>query len=353
MGAPAPAHPGSRRSPWSPGWRALLGGGVLLVHGTLAQAATPPREEPPFQIQSIRVEPAYLGNPPRLGLRRIVMEGARLTLAEAPTPSAEPPPAAKGNGFPTHPPAPPFPLEQLLCLSCGLRLHHATGLWEGTGDISLRWDSSTFSAITLDALLDVRLPWGITLSGMALALEWQGSSLQVRHFSTGAWGGEISLDDARMDLASGRGEADILFRGLEAQPLLAPWFSQESFRMDARMSGAVGIRLEPSGWTIPPTQLAADGPGVIRLRHPGIRTWAQGAGIPEILPNVLEELYFQTLRLDLERTHQGEIRARARLAGHNPRLYDGHPVEVNLDLSGPLDEILQQVLEMRKLLSDR
>ncbi|MEM6903842.1 MAG: YdbH domain-containing protein, partial [Pseudomonadota bacterium] len=61
--------------------------------------------------------------------------------------------------------------------------------------------------------------------------------------------------------------------------------------------------------------------------------------------NVLEDFRYDTLELELSGAFGGEQQAVLRLAGRNPDIYDGYPVNLNINLSGTLDAIARRSLD--------
>ena len=68
---------------------------------------------------------------------------------------------------------------------------------------------------------------------------------------------------------------------------------------------------------------------------------AGGEGV-DLLLQALENFHYEALEITLDGRTDAAMDIGLHLAGANPDLYDGHPVEFNLDLEGELANILRQ-----------
>jgi hypothetical protein len=89
-------------------------------------------------------------------------------------------------------------------------------------------------------------------------------------------------------------------------------------------------------------QLAARGRGVIRWRPAEPPAALVGAGASgDILLQALRDFRYEALSMTLEGRTDGEMRGRLSIRGRNPDLYDGYPVELNVNLEGRLAAIVR------------
>ena len=66
----------------------------------------------------------------------------------------------------------------------------------------------------------------------------------------------------------------------------------------------------------------------------------------------LENFQYETLRADINLSTNAESAVRVHLLGSNPDVYEGRPIEFNLNLTGGLGQILQQGLRGYQFLND-
>ena len=90
-------------------------------------------------------------------------------------------------------------------------------------------------------------------------------------------------------------------------------------------------------------ELAATGPGVLRYASGAAPAALQagGEGV-DLLLQALENFHYEALRITLDGRTDAEMDIGLHLGGANPDLYDGHPIEFNLDLQGEFGNILRQ-----------
>ncbi len=84
-------------------------------------------------------------------------------------------------------------------------------------------------------------------------------------------------------------------------------------------------------------RLTARGPGVLRYRaaDPPPLLAGQGQGV-ELLFTALADFRYQSLTAILHGYLDQELTVELRLSGSNPELYEGHPIELNVNLEAPI-----------------
>ncbi|MBF0144295.1 MAG: YdbH domain-containing protein [Magnetococcales bacterium] len=351
---------GAGAGAWEWGWPFLRGRYFPEAEfGTVAIAQGRIRLHQPgwgtgIKARRLTLEPVRRDRPPFVGLASIEAEGVTVTL-----PLADDDPSRKVSreresslsptGFEV--PTLPFFLGKASCLDCRVVGRTTAGPFTVAGDLFLAMEPQSsnggLSRVKLDAVLEIDLPLEQHLDHLVLSAEAEGSRLTLHHLAADLWGGEISLMDSWFDPNHREARLFLALNELDLAEILRP-FAIPGLTVEARLKGQVALVVTRGEWSIPPAELAASGPGVVAYEDESWRQNAVAAGIPEILPEALRNFRFDTLALTLERPRQGDLRLVARMAGRNPDLHDGHPIEINLDLSGPLDEILRRGLEARE-----
>jgi hypothetical protein len=111
------------------------------------------------------------------------------------------------------------------------------------------------------------------------------------------------------------------------------------------VDGRLPLTIEAGAARIDGGELSARGPGVIRYRREAapsaLEAGGQGVGL---LLEALENFRYDALRITLDGRTDSAMDIGLHLEGANPELYDGHPVEFNLNLDGALAQILQSGL---------
>jgi hypothetical protein len=114
---------------------------------------------------------------------------------------------------------------------------------------------------------------------------------------------------------------------------------------EGTMHGTLPITIAGSEAVIAHGELVSDGPGWVRYRpaQPPAALEAGGENV-NLLLQALENFRYKDLRLTIDGRTDGEMDVRLHIAGANPDLYDGYPIEFNLNLEGALANVLRQGL---------
>ena len=113
-----------------------------------------------------------------------------------------------------------------------------------------------------------------------------------------------------------------------------------------RLSGRVPVAVTAEGFAIVAGRLeTAPGGGLLRyapaLAPAALRQGGEGA---TLALSVLENFRYETLRIDIDRDAGGDAEIAVHLRGSNADVYDGYPIEFNLNISGPIDRMLRRGL---------
>jgi hypothetical protein len=114
---------------------------------------------------------------------------------------------------------------------------------------------------------------------------------------------------------------------------------------EGTMHGTLPITVAGAEATIEDGELVSDGPGWVRYR-PGEAPAAFQAGGENVnlLLQALENFRYETLRLTVDGRTDAEMDVGLHISGANPELYDGYPIEFNLNLEGALANVLRSGL---------
>lgn len=172
--------------------------------------------------------------------------------------------------------------------------------------------------------------------------------------------GAIALETARFDLAGGTLNAaptriptnDTPWRLLltldsASLPQLLEGIPLENFSITGSVSGIVPLEIGDT-IRVDGAFLETDGPGTIRYNPAAapetLPTLASPDGV-QLLLLALADFHYESLTARISGPIDGDMTLELSIDGANPALYDGYPIALNLNLSGALNEILQQSLE--------
>jgi Dicarboxylate transport len=112
---------------------------------------------------------------------------------------------------------------------------------------------------------------------------------------------------------------------------------------EGSLDGVLPLRISEGVAMVAGGKLAATGPGVLRYAAgaapPALQAGGEGV---DLLLQALENFHYEALEITLDGRTDAAMDIALHLAGANPDLYDGYPVEFNLDLEGELANILRQ-----------
>ncbi len=184
--------------------------------------------------------------------------------------------------------------------------------------------------------IDLALDWQRGAAGSAgLTLAIEGIAFATPYGPVGPIDGTISLDRLWPPRTAAPQALRIegLEPGLMVERLAIPDLSIEGI-LDADLAFSF---TEAGRLYLEASRIAARGPGVIRYRpaEPPPFLTNQGANV-DLLVAALADFHYDAATLTVEGFLDGDIDVALHLEGGNPELYEGHPIELNLDLEAPI-----------------
>jgi hypothetical protein len=170
--------------------------------------------------------------------------------------------------------------------------------------------------------------------------------------------GQLVVEQLRWQFAEGRiraapftiGSADLRFSTtLTAERLkLSEIFALaqlDGLSGEGTMHGTLPITIAGAEALITHGELVSDHPGWVRYRPAQAPAALQAGGENvNLLLQALENFRYEELRLTIDGRTDAEMDVGLHIAGANPALYDGYPIEFNLNLEGALANVLRQGL---------
>ncbi len=176
-------------------------------------------------------------------------------------------------------------------------------------------------------LIGFRIDPDQTVAVEQLRWDFAGGTIRARPFRVGS-----ATSDMTMTLTADALDLGQLF-GLTRLPGLSG---------QGRVQGSLPVRIMNGVAVIEAGEFATAGPGWLRYR-PTERLTALEAGGANVslLLQALENFHYEALRITLDGPTDAEMDIKLHVRGANPELYDGHPIEFNLNLRGELANILR------------
>jgi hypothetical protein len=188
-------------------------------------------------------------------------------------------------------------------------------------------------------LLDLGLP---LTAGIATFQLQAGPRLEVAQLQWDLAGGTARAEP--FSLGSPLQALDVTLRAerLDLGRLLA-LTRLDGLSGEGSLDGVLPLHVADGAAIMEGGKLAATGPGVLRYDAEAAPAAlrAGGEGV-DLLLQALENFHYEALEITLDGRTDAAMDIALHIAGANPDLYDGHPVEFNLDLEGELANILRQ-----------
>jgi hypothetical protein len=177
-------------------------------------------------------------------------------------------------------------------------------------------------------------------------------ALMIHNLNAGFIGGSVSIDDMLADpnATSHRLTLDLSYLNLEQVFQL---IELEGVAGTGKLSGKLPMVISGDDIVISDGLLTNDAPGVLQFRSKQARQALAGGGEQvELLLRVLADFHYDRLSLKVGRQSSGNAHIGLHLGGHNPAIMDGHAFNLNINLEGNVDRLLETLLEGYRL-SDR
>lgn len=215
---------------------------------------------------------------------------------------------------------------------------------------ALAFDSLTPPAFSGQRLAARRLIAGVPLDAPRLTLSLRpGPVLRLEDFGAGLAGGEVRIAAADWRPGAQANALRVALREVSLDRLLRDW-RISGISGEGRLSGDIPVRVGPQGVGIDGGEVAAGGPGVLRVDWGPARERLVGSGREvRLAVEALENFRYDTLSVRLSKGAGGPLELGIALAGANPDVLDGYPFQFNINLSGDLDPILRAVREGRRI----
>ncbi|MBF0455286.1 MAG: YdbH domain-containing protein [Magnetococcales bacterium] len=171
--------------------------------------------------------------------------------------------------------------------------------------------------------------------------------LQLQQLTLSLLNALISADPSVWSLTPPEGETVVRLSGLDLAKV-AELIHVPGLTLIGQLSGQLPFSVQKKGLVIQNGLLKTDGGGIIRLAGENIQDMAKQSGIPPLVIRALKNYHYQTLSLRIDRDSEGETLVVLQAVGSNPELEGGRAVELNLNLSGKLDQIASRILFLKE-----
>jgi hypothetical protein len=199
---------------------------------------------------------------------------------------------------------------------------------------------------------------GLPMQNLALTFSLPGNGAAwLSQASLELAGGSVSAEPTTFDPARAENRVVLDVAGVELSRLAA-LLDMPEVEATGRLAGSIPVLFADGDIAIEGGRLATEEPGVLRYLPEGGTAIAGGDEYMELVVNALANFQYQSLAIDLDRDLGGASVVGLHINGANPDVYDGYPIELNVNLTGDLDRIARDSMagwripdEIRKRLS--
>ena len=184
---------------------------------------------------------------------------------------------------------------------------------------------------------------GVPLSGIAARFQvLREGTVLVEHAGWPWAGGTIETRDVRFTPGAERHNLTLEVRDVDLASLVT-MIDLEGLAGSGRLSGRIPVEVVGDTPYIRHGHLStAQGGGVISYASESTDATLRNSGAGgELLADALKDFRYTEVSMDIDGETTGPIDVRLRVAGANPDLYDGHPIELNVNVEGDLGQLLR------------
>lgn len=228
------------------------------------------------------------------------------------------------------------------------------------GHLAARWQTGhpivTEGALRLDDLSFEAGGLPVESLTARIALVGDGASaepvLRIDEAHLALAGGRIAARGTIFKPLAERNRLILQIRDLDLSLLLSA-LDVEGVSGEGQFAGALPLLVAGDDVAIEAGKLEAQGPGVLRMASPATAAaLAQGGQDTNLLLQALADFHYERLALSLDKPLSGESRLTLNMLGHNPAVLDGHPFQINVNVTTNLDKILGVVAQGGRLSQD-
>ncbi len=143
-------------------------------------------------------------------------------------------------------------------------------------------------------------------------------------------------------------EIKLHVRQIDLQSLMSLMLKQD-FAAEGVLDGTIPVRFADGRVLLENATLAAINEGKLRYTTADPSLVASGGASTELLAKALEDFHFKVLSMRVNSEPDGKSLIALQIKGANPALYDGKPIELNVNLRGNLEEIIKHSMDVYAL----
>jgi len=193
---------------------------------------------------------------------------------------------------------------------------------------------------------------GLDLKNPEITFSLKGTSVLIHKFIAQFIGGNIQIDNVTLNPEKKQHALTLNLSHLNLERLFN-LIELEGVTGTGQMTGKLPLILSKDDIIITDGILVSDKPGVLQFRSEKAKQALGGAGEQvDLLLRVLSNFHYKKLSLKINRQKSHNAVVNLHIEGNNPTVMDARPFNLNINLEGNIDRLLETVLEGYRL-SDR
>lgn len=212
--------------------------------------------------------------------------------------------------------------------------------------LSVTWPTGTVASIGADkggslTIDHARLGEALAIDSLVANWVFRGDDMVLKPISAEALGGEIRMDGFVLPLDGRDFATELHVSGLDLSRL-AVALAVPGLRLSGQMNGRMRLLREAGVYRVADGMFTAEA-GTLSYQG-ALASGAAPAGAG-LAFDIMKDFRYDRMVLSLSGVIGADQLATLRLVGRNPAVYDGYPVDMNINLTGALDTILQRSVE--------
>lgn len=167
--------------------------------------------------------------------------------------------------------------------------------------------------------------------------QWAGGTLRTEPV-------KVDLTDAQKIESLKVGAKNLLLESLLANLL------EKGITATGKLSGSIPVTLQKGQPMIKGGVLTTEGGGIIRYQPTADSPLQKGGSTQtDLLLDAMEDFHYDVVRMNVNSLDEKNIEVKLHVKGYNPKVYDGKAIELNVNLTGNLLDVVKSGMDVYSL----
>lgn len=181
-----------------------------------------------------------------------------------------------------------------------------------------------------------RISYGVDLRGIALKYYLTPARLELRELEARLFGGRASIKEMQVPLDGSAWQAQAKLEAIDLERLME-WYPQQHVALSGIVDADLPLRFDEQGFRLEKGRITSRTSGKIKAQQ-----IEAGQPLNETL-NLLSNFEYSDLSAGVDYSPKGDLDLRVQIQGKNPAWKQGHPVNLNVNVTENLPALLQSI----------